>query len=305
MSAFGFPLKLHRIGLVAVLVGLSILGGALAKLYFDLSAVVAECARNGNRLVSGPCSGLELLGTAGDDQVRMLFGLLGLAPFVVGSVLGAPIVAREIETGTTALMWSLSASRARWLGATVIPVAIVAALGLVVVGLIADRVEGVHVPSVAPDASMADYGTRGLIVALRFGPAFVLAVLVGLVLKQTLPALVVALALNALVFLALNWTTDRWVAPVAIPPPASPKEILGQLVVEPVFIKPDGSRLSLEVARAIDPSLSDPKLGHLTDFAIEGRAYPEVQQHELVAVTIFSAALSAAVIWGLRKQRPD
>ena len=38
-----------------------------------------------------------------------------LAPAVIGLFWGAPLIARELETGTSALAWNQSVTRTRWL----------------------------------------------------------------------------------------------------------------------------------------------------------------------------------------------
>ena len=41
--------------------------------------------------------------------------LVYLVPAIVGAFWGAPLVARELETGTLAMVWNQSVSRSRWL----------------------------------------------------------------------------------------------------------------------------------------------------------------------------------------------
>ena len=42
-------------------------------------------------------------------------GLILLAPAIIGLFWGAPLIARELETGTSALAWNQSITRTRWL----------------------------------------------------------------------------------------------------------------------------------------------------------------------------------------------
>ena len=52
---------------------------------------------------------------------RLLFNggiaVLAVAPAVIGIFWGAPLVARELETGTYRLAWNQSVTRGRWLAA--------------------------------------------------------------------------------------------------------------------------------------------------------------------------------------------
>ncbi|MGH2445393.1 MAG: hypothetical protein ACRDGD_05065 [Candidatus Limnocylindria bacterium] len=50
-----------------------------------------------------------------ENWASNLTNLAWAAPFAVGVILGAPLVAREIDGGTAQLAWSLSRSRVGWL----------------------------------------------------------------------------------------------------------------------------------------------------------------------------------------------
>lgn len=49
-----------------------------------------------------------------EDEARHVLDAMAVAPYVLGLVLGVGLVAREIETGTASLAWSLAGSRRRW-----------------------------------------------------------------------------------------------------------------------------------------------------------------------------------------------
>lgn len=51
--------------------------------------------------------------------------ILPLTPVLAGLFFGAPMVAREIETGTARFAWAQCAGRTRWLLASVVPVALI------------------------------------------------------------------------------------------------------------------------------------------------------------------------------------
>lgn len=299
-----FPLRLYRSGLAAAAAGCLLLTVGLIGLDMALTSTAAGCAASVGALGAFDCSSLVSLGTLGDDDVRRLLSLAGIAPFLCGAVLGAPVVAAELEARTAILAWSLAASRARWLGYSAMPVALVAIALLGVLGIVTDHVEAAHSPSIDPSQSLAHYGMRGLLLMTRFLPAFALGLLSGVLVRRTLPALLVAMAAGVLLFTALGMAADKWVAPVIIQAPQSPKDLLGRGVVEPVFIRPDGSRISLEEARAIDPDLSDPALGHLVDYAIDGSQYADIEVREAAATTFLAIAVVGCTLILLRRARP-
>ena len=70
------------------------------------------------------------------DQVKMTFagsytllttglgGLILVWPLILGIFLGAPLIARELETGTYRLAWTQSVTRTRWLTVKVVTLTI-------------------------------------------------------------------------------------------------------------------------------------------------------------------------------------
>lgn len=115
-----------------------------------------------------------------------LVGIGTVAPFLVGLLLGAPLLAREIEKRTAAMAWSLSASRRRWLAGRVLPVVVLVVLALLIVGQASDALQTAYHPE---GRGFADYGSRGPLVAARGLAVFGIGVVVGLVTGRVLPAI--------------------------------------------------------------------------------------------------------------------
>jgi len=152
-----------------------------------------------------------------DDAVaRLWLGVLVVvAPGLLGMFWGAPLVAREFEDGTFRLAWTQSVTRTRWM-----------AVKLAVGGL----------------ASMAAAGLLSLVVTWWAGPldraalnqfatfdqrdiapigyaafAFTLGVLAGSLIRRTLPAMFVTLAVFVAVRLAeFTWLRPRLFSPVLL-----------------------------------------------------------------------------------------
>ena len=210
--------------LAAVAIALAVTGPHLAGLY--ASNGLATCQAHGN---------CETLKTSFMDQVKSstpdgrLFalgiGLLLAAPALVGVFWGAPLVTREIEAGTFRLAWTQSVTRARWLAVKLglIGLASMAAVGLLslMVGWWAsplDRVTGL------PDRGGAAPGfnrlapvlfaSRGVAPIGYAAFAFALGVTVGVLIRRTVPAMAVTLAL----FAAVQVVMPLWVRPHLIPP---------------------------------------------------------------------------------------
>jgi hypothetical protein len=168
---------------------------------------------------------LQQLYAAGTYWVLYLLGvmLILLTPAVIGLFWGAPLIARELETGTSALAWTQSITRTRWL-----------ALKLTVIGLAAMAVtEGLSLMQAwwaAPIGRAVGHGGGGTNLAMgRFSTlvfathgitplgyaafAFTLGVTAGALIRRTVPAMAVTLAIFAAVQIAM----PLWIRPNLFP----------------------------------------------------------------------------------------
>ncbi|WP_410785526.1 ABC transporter permease [Kribbella sp. C-35] len=129
--------------------------------------------------------------------------LLYAVPPVIGAFWGAPLISRELETGTHRLVWSQSVSRQRWLATKLgltglAAIAITGVLSLAVTwwsdpiddAVNAGQDSNVYLPRMFP----AVFSARGLVPVGYAAFAFALGVAIGLVIRRTLVALAVTLA---------------------------------------------------------------------------------------------------------------
>jgi hypothetical protein len=152
--------------------------------------------------------------------------LLLVLPALLGMFWGAPLVARELETGTFRLAWTQSVTRKRWLA---VRLGAGALTGMAVAGLLSlvltwwfspiDRVQ------LNPlDPSM--FGVRGIAPVGYAAFAFMLGVTAGTLLRRTVPAMAVTLVGFAAARLAVTY----YVRPY----------LMGSLrIVTPVVMNPD------------------------------------------------------------------
>lgn len=143
-------------------------------------------------------------GGGGDARMIVLFLTL-VGPILIGSMLGVGLVAAEIEHGTAQVGWSLARSRFRWLFIRARPLATVGVLVCLVLGAATARLMDETSPSNIFMAAM-----RGPIVALHLLSALAVATLVGAVLRRVLPALLVAIAVNAGILILLSSAVQPW-----------------------------------------------------------------------------------------------
>jgi hypothetical protein len=116
-----------------------------------------------------------------------------LAPFGLAILLGAPLVAREIEQNTAPLSWSLIGSRRRWLAVRVAAILGIFVPAMIAVGLAGDILYGAENPGTSPWGSFADYGLRGAPVVFWALAAFMGTMALGTLFGRALPAIFIAL----------------------------------------------------------------------------------------------------------------
>ena len=120
------------------------------------------------------------------------WAVLLLLPGLIGIVVGAPLLGREMEMGTWRLAWSQTMPRTRWLA---IKLAVVTG-GLIVLGAAMtlvitwyrapmDRLTGHFIHNA--------YDYEGLVLTAYILFAFGLAVLAGVLLRRSIPAMIAAL----------------------------------------------------------------------------------------------------------------
>lgn len=158
------------------------------------------------------------------DHSLWLAGVVVVAvvPGLVGLFWGAPMAARELETRTHLLVWNQGVTRRRWLATKL---GFTAGLTVVVVGALTAVVTWWAEP-VDGSTSRTQGGLPGRLTPITFAMrgivpigyavfALVLGLTVGLVLRRTLPAMAVTLALFALVQVAVPlWVRPHLAQPV-------------------------------------------------------------------------------------------
>ncbi|MFI9752732.1 transporter [Streptomyces collinus] len=168
------------------------------------------------------------------DQALYYTGLLVVlaVPAVIGMFWGAPLISRELETGTHYLAWNQGVTRTRWL-ATKLGLgtaASMAAAGLTSLAVswwsspIDRAVDGggptdTYFARIDPVA----FAARGVAPLAHAAFAFVLGVVLGLVIRRTLPAMATTFALYAAVQIVVPmWIRSHLAAPDRTTVPIEP-----------------------------------------------------------------------------------
>jgi ABC-2 family transporter protein len=174
-----------------------------------------------------------------------------IAPAIIGIFWGAPLISRELETGTYRLAWNQSITRTRWL-----------AVKLALTGLAAMAVAEAFsllqgwwaapigkAVGLGGSASIMSEGRFGSFVFPSHGNTplgyaafgFALGVTVGLLIRRAIPAMAVTLA----IFIAVQFITPLWIRPNLIPP----HQTIATTQAAQATIIPNGGKLALTATR--------------------------------------------------------
>lgn len=167
---------------------------------------------------------IDALYAGGAATTLYTVGILAMValPAIVGVFWGAPLVARELETGTHRLAWSQTVSRTRWLATKLLVVGGAAVLGTAVVTALvtwwcAPIDEALNAGQTAqsgplqlPRLDPLIFLARGIVPIGYTAFAFLLGVAVGTLIRRTVPAMAITLAL----FVAVQIVMPQVVRPL-------------------------------------------------------------------------------------------
>ena len=170
---------------------------------------------------------------------------------IIGALIGAPLVAREVEQRTHLAAWTQSVSRRRWYTAKTSALA----AWLAVAGLAAGTINAWLQPQLTAGATTSSrwswFASASLAPAGEAVLAFALAVAFGALLRRTLPAIGAALAGSTILLLAARWAVQaltpasRTTGPHFTAPPGS--WILGSATNASVPYHPAGQYWPLQL----------------------------------------------------------
>jgi len=202
--------------LVLIAALLAVTAPALYSLYH--SSGLADCQR---------CAGAagtftsQLRFTFDSTVYNVLAAALYGGPALIGMFWGAPLVARELETGTVRLAWNQSVTRTRWMLTKVGLGALgaMAAVGLLsLLAALWSRPVSAAAAAGSPSLGFGRlapvaFGASGVTPVAYAAFAFALGVLAGVLIRRSIPAMAVTLAVFG--GMLISWT--KWVRPHLLP----------------------------------------------------------------------------------------
>ncbi|HEX9035320.1 MAG TPA: ABC transporter permease [Streptosporangiaceae bacterium] len=279
-------------------------------------------------------------GMFADHVIGLGTGVLYLAPAIIGIFWGAPLIAREIETGTFRLAWNQSVSRTRWMMAKLglIGLAALATTGLLslLTGWASSNWYRAAAVARGRDAPMVNrfepilFGSQGIVPLGYAAFAFALGVTAGLLIRRTIPAMAVTLAGFAFVELGwLSWVRPHLMTPVRASVPFNVNGITGimlgannQMLVTTSVDKPGAWILANQTVRSSGRPFTGPAtpacLGqgmqqcqasiarlHLRQLVTyqPGSRFWAFQWYETAIFVALAVALAGFCVWWLRNRR--
>ena len=261
---------------------------------------------------------------------------------LIGMFWGAPLIAREIETGTFRLAWNQSVSRTRWVIVKLglVGLAAMATSGLVGwmtswwahpiyrAGSLAGNGFGPFQPSrITPLA----FGSQGIVPLGYAAFAFAVGVTAGLLIRRTIPAMALTLAVFAFVQIAWpNWVRPHLITPLRYTRPFSISRLSevmmstsnsamtvrdsatkpGAWILSNVSVKPDGQTFTGPAThacrahgiQACNASIMRLHLHQVVTYQPASRFW-ELQGIETGIFLAIAIALAGFCAWWIRRRR--
>ncbi len=149
---------------------------------------------------------------------------LQAVPALIGAFAGAPVLARELETGTFRYAWTQGIGRWRWTLGKLVPlaVAVAAAAGAFSV-LYSWYNQPFFAAGYAIPLSTRVFDLRGVAFAAWTLAAFAIGALAGMLIRRAVPAIAATLAVYAgLAFAAALWLREHYMTPLVTSNPNPP-----------------------------------------------------------------------------------
>lgn len=299
---------------VAVLIGGSLLLAAAAGFVAWQTSVTdagleACYADASGAPLSASCQSLVDWGNLWTGLGPTLVGATTVVPLIVGILLGAPLVAREIEKRTAPLAWSLSLSRARWLAGRTLPLVIAIAIALLLLG----QASEVLIQATPPgELGFPYFAMHGPLVAVRGIAIFSIGMVAGLLMGRVLPAILVTGVVVIGLILGLTLARDQLMRAEATWVPGSENAFSGVMIYDSAFTEDaTGELVTFDEAYSRFPEVFGPAGSGMPPgmtqvyFAAPPELYPLFVAREIGALALVSVLVGGLALWVIKWRRPD
>ena len=229
-----------------------------------------------------------------------------LAPFILGVVLGPPLMGREIEGRTAAIAWTLSGSRRRWLALRTAPLAVVVLAAVVLIG--------VGGSTLARQLAGGEPGFESLVPPLplevaRGALSMLIGLLAGTVLGRTFPAVLASALAIVVLMVAASIGIDTWMAAEARPLPQA-SGLAGATKIYETGLKDDDTGEVITLTQyfsspGVDDTADLPPPGKtLVAWVIPADDYPTWMWREVGLIAALATVVAAGFLLAAVRRAP-
>jgi len=234
---------------------------------------------------------------------QMSMNLVPIFPVIAGLLVGGPIVARELETGTARLAWSLAPSRLRWFIQRALPPLLMVTVAGLLIGMTADALLHLTRPDLDIEKTFDGFRGRGLLVAVEALLVASVALALGSILGRSVPTLVLSLVLIGGLTIAVDKVETQLLTNEA-ESTTSYNFSGGDLYIASRIQNDDGRIITYEELFALHPEFNEngynPEQYPDVTLFIPGSRYHDVEGREALALTgiagLFLLVAAATVV---------
>lgn len=264
----------------------------------------AACLQPTDGSFTVACLELQDVGRWATRIASLSLQLAGFFPLLAGLLLGAPLIARELDRGTARLAWSLGPSRRRWYLQRVLPVLVVVSLTAMTIGVVSEQLTALFAPEVELANSFIGFHGRGVLLATSALLLASIAVAVGSIVGRQIPTILLALLLGGATVLAVTEIDKRVLTGEAVRLTGEDYYTHDLVTDEGRFELPDGQLVTYDELIAIDPTIMEREFNYpYVTFGIPRERYREIEAREALVHVVLSLGFLAvgAVVVGRRR----
>ena len=278
-----------------------------------VSAVVIAWIRNSGYLPclsgdgppSATCFELQDIGAWATRVASVSINLAAFFPALAGVLLGAPLIARELDRGTARMAWSLGPSRMRWYAQRLLPILLVVVAASLVIGVVAEQLTALFAPNIDLGKSFMEFHSRGVLIATGGLLIASIATAVGAVLGRQVPAILLALVLGGITIAAISEVDQKLLASETVRLTGDNQYTHDLVVGEGRFELADGRLVTFDELTVIDPTVMDQGFDYpYVQFGIPRERYREIETREAVVQVALAVVFLGAGAVVVSRRRP-
>jgi hypothetical protein len=293
----------------AIIIGATVLSVVVSAIVIALftRGGYADCLSSDGPVFTATCQSFaaRLLPRIAQLSVQ----IVPFFPVVAGLLAGGPIVARELESGTARLAWSLGPSRRRWFAQRAVPILGLVLLAGLAIGLTSGALTHVLTPAADLDRSFLGFRARGVLVGIEAVLIAAIALAFGALVGRLVPTLILTLILLFGLAIAIDKVDRTLLTSEAQLASGESFSWDTDYFLENRVKFADGTVMTYEEAFQTRPELMNGWEGDTPPYTdlvvyIPGARYQDVERREAVALGALAIGFIALAAFVVGRRRP-